>query len=404
MFNKRFKMNTNKTSSKKKVNARINLCEALKAADEKNAAKAKSIEDKLKKIIDDVNAGKGSMTPAQAKAHAKKIKTAKTAAENIGADYKSVAGLKNALKTLAKACPETTKMLGESDVADAMNIVKHLREKKMVLHENVRINQTPLKRMTVKEIRKTMKSIKSQINEARENFQIATTLNESVAVKQQSAKKLQNLKKLLGILEEEEMYRIHQLKARGLWEDEEFDDFESDDEDSDDEDSDDEDSDDEDSDDAEDNETSEDSIESVELTGLTFEMSSMEDAEDFVDACVEAGCDEDDFEINECRKAKKNSRKMNESEGDEDSDTEGAVEVRLVNPDVIPTVADVLEREYDMSKEELQDEIGGEIDALNDEDSEDKEESEDDDVEVTADDIFGSDDEDEEDSDDEDEK
>ena len=394
MFNKRFKMNTNKTSSKKKVNARINLCEALKAADEKNAAKAKSIEDKLKKIIDDVNAGKGSMTPAQAKAHAKKIKTAKTAAENIGADYKSVAGLKNALKTLAKACPETTKMLGESDVADAMNIVKHLREKKMVLHENVRINQTPLKRMTVKEIRKTMKSIKSQINEARENFQIATTLNESVAVKQQSAKKLQNLKKLLGILEEEEMYRIHQLKARGLWEDEEFDDFESDDEDSDDEDSD----------DAEDNETSEDSIESVELTGLTFEMSSMEDAEDFVDACVEAGCDEDDFEINECRKAKKNSRKMNESEGDEDSDTEGAVEVRLVNPDVIPTVADVLEREYDMSKEELQDEIGGEIDALNDEDSEDKEESEDDDVEVTADDIFGSDDEDEEDSDDEDEK
>lgn len=397
MFNKRFKMNTNKTSSKKKVNARINLCEALKAADEKNAAKAKSIEDKLKKIIDDVNAGKGSMTPAQAKAHAKKIKTAKTAAENIGADYKSVAGLKNALKTLAKVCPETTKMLGESDVADAMNIVKHLREKKMVLHENVRINQTPLKRMTVKEIRKTMKSIKSQINEARENFQIATTLNESVAVKQQSAKKLQNLKKLLGILEEEEMYRIHQLKARGLWEDEEFDDFESDDdvEDSDDE---------EGSDDAEDNETSEDSIESVELTGLTFEMSSMEDAEDFVDACVEAGCDEDDFEINECRKTKKNSRKMNESEGDEDSDTKGAVEVRLVNPDVIPTVADVLEREYDMSKEELQDEIGGEIDALNDEDSEDKEESEDDDVEVTADDIFGSDDDDEEDSDDEDEK
>ena len=397
MFNKRFKMNTNKTSSKKKVNARINLCEALKAADEKNAAKAKSIEDKLKKIIDDVNAGKGSMTPAQAKAHAKKIKTAKTAAENIGADYKSVAGLKNALKTLAKVCPETTKMLGESDVADAMNIVKHLREKKMVLHENVRINQTPLKRMTVKEIRKTMKSIKSQINEARENFQIATTLNESVAVKQQSAKKLQNLKKLLGILEEEEMYRIHQLKARGLWEDEESDDFESDDdvEDSDDE---------EGSDDAEDNETSEDSIESVELTGLTFEMSSMEDAEDFVDACVEAGCDEDDFEINECRKTKKNSRKMNESEGDEDSDTKGAVEVRLVNPDVIPTVADVLEREYDMSKEELQDEIGGEIDALNDEDSEDKEESEDDDVEVTADDIFGSDDDDEEDSDDEDEK
>ena len=403
MFNKRFKMNTNKTSSKKKVNARINLCEALKAADEKNAAKAKSIEDKLKKIIDDVNAGKGSMTPAQAKAHAKKIKTAKTAAENIGADYKSVVGLKNALKTLAKACPETTKMLGESDVADAMNIVKHLREKKMVLHENVRINQTPLKRMTVKEIRKTMKSIKSQINEARENFQIATTLNESVAVKQQSAKKLQNLKKLLGILEEEEMYRIHQLKARGLWEDEEFDDFESDDdvEDSDDkEGSDDE----EGSDDAEDNETSEDSIESVELTGLTFEMSSMEDAEDFVDACVEAGCDEDDFEINECRKAKKKSRKMNESEGDEDSDTEGAVEVRLVNPDVIPTVADVLEREYDMSKEELQDEIGGEIDALNDEDSEDEEESEDDDVEVTADDIFGSDDEDEEDSDDKDEE
>lgn len=402
MFNKRFKMNTNKTSSKKKVNARINLCEALKAADEKNAAKAKSIEDKLKKIIDDVNAGKGSMTPAQAKAHAKKIKTAKTAAENIGADYKSVAGLKNALKTLAKACPETTKMLGESDVADAMNIVKHLREKKMVLHENVRINQTPLKRMTVKEIRKTMKSIKSQINEARENFQIATTLNESVAVKQQSAKKLQNLKKLLGILEEEEMYRIHQLKARGLWEDEELDDFESDDdvEDSDDEDSDDE----EGSDDAEDNETSEDSIESVELTGLTFEMSSMEDAEDFVDACVEAGCDEDDFEINECRKTKKNSRKMNESEGDEDSDTKGAVEVRLVNPDVIPTVADVLEKEYDMSKEELQDEIGGEIDALNDEDSEDEEESEDDDVEVTADDIFGSDDEDEEDSDDKDEK
>lgn len=402
MFNKRFKMNTNKTSSKKKVNARINLCEALKAADEKNAAKAKSIEDKLKKIIDDVNAGKGSMTPAQAKAHAKKIKTAKTAAENIGADYKSVAGLKNALKTLAKACPETTKMLGESDVADAMNIVKHLREKKMVLHENVRINQTPLKRMTVKEIRKTMKSIKSQINEARENFQIATTLNESVAVKQQSAKKLQNLKKLLGILEEEEMYRIHQLKARGLWEDEEFDDFESDDdvEDSDDEDSDDEKG----SDDAGDNETSEDSIESVELTGLTFEMSSMEDAEDFVDACVEAGCDEDDFEINECRKTKKNSRKMNESEGDEDSDTKGAVEVRLVNPDVIPTVADVLEKEYDMSKEELQDEIGGEIDALNDEDSEDDEESEDDDVEVTADDIFGSDDEDEEDSDDKDEK
>lgn len=399
MFNKRFKMNTNKTSSKKKVNARINLCEALKAADEKNVAKAKSIEDKLKKIIDDVNAGKGSMTPAQAKAHAKKIKTAKTAAENIGADYKSVAGLKNALKTLAKVCPETTKMLGESDVADAMNIVKHLREKKMVLHENVRINQTPLKRMTVKEIRKTMKSIKSQINEARENFQIATTLNESVAVKQQSAKKLQNLKKLLGILEEEEMYRIHQLKARGLWEDEEFDDFESDD-DVEDEDSDDE----EGSDDAGDNETSEDSIESVELTGLTFEMSSMEDAEDFVDACVEAGCDEDDFEINECRKTKKKSRKMNESEGDEDSDTKGAVEVRLVNPDVIPTVADVLEREYDMSKEELQDEIGGEIDALNDEDSEDKEESEDDDVEVTADDIFGSDDEDEEDSDDKDEK
>ena len=289
-------------------------------------------------------------------------------------------------------------MLGESDVADAMNIVKHLREKKMVLHENVRINQTPLKRMTVKEIRKTMKSIKSQINEARENFQIATTLNESVAVKRQSAKKLQNLKKLLGILEEEEMYRIHQLKARGLWEDEEFDDFESDD-DVEDEDSDDE----EGSDDAGDNETSEDSIESVELTGLTFEMSSMEDAEDFVDACVEAGCDEDDFEINECRKTKKNSRKMNESEGDEDSDTKGAVEVRLVNPDVIPTVADVLEREYDMSKEELQDEIGGEIDALNDEDSEDEEESEDD-VEVTADDIFGSDDEDEEDSDDEDEK
>lgn len=403
MFNKRFKMNTNKTSSKKKVNARINLCEALKAADEKNAAKAKSIEDKLKKIIDDVNAGKGSMTPAQAKAHAKKIKTAKTAAENIGADYKSVAGLKNALKTLAKACPETTKMLGESDVADAMNIVKHLREKKMVLHENVRINQTPLKRMTVKEIRKTMKSIKSQINEARENFQIATTINESVAVKQQSAMKLQNLKKLLGILEEEEMYRIHQLKARGLWEDEEFDDFESDEdvEDSDDEGSDD----DKGSDDDEgSDETSEDSIESVELTGLTFEMSSMEDAEDFVDACVEAGCDEDDFEINECRKTKKKSRKMNESEGDEDSDTKGAVEVRLVNPDVIPTVADVLEKEYDMSKEELQDEIGGEIDALNDEDSEDEEESEDDDVEVTADDIFGSDDEDEEDSDDEDEK
>lgn len=391
MFNKRFKKNAYRTSPKKKVNARINLCEALKAADEKNAGKAKSIEYKLKTIIDDVNAGKGSMTSAQAKAYAKKLKTAKSAAENIGADYKSVAGLKSALKTLAKVCPETTKMLGESDVADAMNIIKHLRAKKMVLHENVRINSTPLKRMTVKEIRKSMKSIKSQINEARENFQIATTLNESVTVKQQSAKKLQKLKKLLGILEEEEMYRIHQLKARGLWEDEEYDDFETDD-------------DVEDSDDEDDDETSGDAIESVELTGLTFEMSSMEDAEDFVDACVEAGCDEDDFEINECRKPKKKkSRRMYESDGDEDSDTEGAVEVRLVNPDVIPTVADVLEKEYDMSKEELQDEIGGEIDALNDEDSDDSDD-EDDDVEVTADDIFGSDEDDDDEDEDEDDE
>ena len=323
-------------------------------------------------------------------------------------------------RAIKKAKNNKRNELKESLGADKYNlVVKAMKSGKKYLYENKKINGKSLAKYSSKELYKFLKEIQEQYNKLNKKL---NGLNESASLKQEIElnEKIQNKLRLINILDEELTYR---LTIKRLLEDEDMDNaleplsVDPNDENKDAA-----------AEGTEDSEENPEEDEEVELSRVVITVANQEAADELKASMIDAGIPEDAIEFEteddeetedeesedteeteeteETEGEAKESlyynkfKKLLEDDGDDDAeetdDTEGGeddtegdgdaedgdddaeddetVKVVLTNTDYIQDLADVLNNEYGISKDEFEESIGGEI--IEDENSEDESDEE----------------------------
>ena len=329
-------------------------------------------------------------------------------------------------KAIKKARKSNRKYLKESLGTDKYNlIVKAMKAGKRHLYENKKINGKSIAKFSSKQLYKLLKEIQEQYNSLNKKL---NSLNESASLKQEIElnEKIQNKLRLINILDEELTYR---LTIKKLLEDEEMNNeleplsVDPNEDGT--------------TDDSEDTDENPEEDEEVELSRVVITVANQEAADELKASMVDAGIPEDAIEFetdsdisdedeeeseegeeetegeegeeetkgeakeslyynkfkklleddgDETESDEDTEKSDDETEGDEESDdTEGedesdeAVKVILTNTDYIHDLADVLNNEYGITKDEFEESIGGEIIEDDEENSDDEEKSDDED-------------------------
>ena len=380
--------------------------EKLKAHDAKQQEKLDKIEANIKLVLDDID--RSTIGAHEAREAFKKLKEENTKLRKINKDEKTkfsivdVPGVKKSLKHLANVDSETAKNIEALEKSLVEKVTKALKENRSCLYENVKVNGKSLKEYSLDELYKLFDKLAT----IKENLtkKLRGSLNESDLTALKNELKQKNL--LMEYIDNEITYRetrkqfvvnedgeisdeeLQNLFGPAQGEDEGDNESKEDDNES-------KDADKEDNDDTTDKDNSNDDEEDEvhELSRIEITLTTMEAAVDLKDACIAAGIPEDAIEIDDNEDATEEDENSNEeetSEESEESDNEEetseeeteenkGVKFILVNTDYTLTLVKILEDQYDISKEELEDMIGAElIDESEDEESEDEEETKED--------------------------
>ena len=347
---------------------------------------------KIKDILDDLKATKDKeFTEDIAKKAISKIKKENKNLVKAGVKISSIPQAKQILKKLAKFDPSVKDM----DESLACKTLYAYSQGKLSLHENVTVNNKKLKFYNLK----TLKRLINEANASKKSLRTKlNSINESKnpALNNRVKSELSNKLKLIKILSEEIEYR-YAIAHTKLFEDEEPEnttlDASTGDQtidastatDS--------------------SESKDDSVEDVELSGIVFTMKNKAAADEFISTCVDSGVPEDALEIvdededkddkkkNESYRLPKHLRALLEDEevsesddeddkdkdedddkkddkdddsteddkDDDKKDDDKPVKVRLNDTDYTEKVADVLNTNYGISKEDFEEKLGGSI-------------------------------------------
>jgi hypothetical protein len=446
----------------------VSLAEAMKAfkpEDQKKLDKAVSSIEDVVRSVKGQTIGAAEVAAAMKKLKAQQLqlkKIAKDKKENFKVtDVKGVSGI---IKKMIEADPDKAEEIKKFRDSLTESVVTAINNKKKVLHENVAIDGVAMSKIKSS---KLQSMLKEAVDAKKKYSKTIRNANGDNALIEKCKKIISNKNKLIGILSEELSYRKMVAKfGKSLFESDDKEEKKekktSDAADMSDDDLaalmggsfDDADGDADDKDDKKDDATEGD--EEVDLARVVIELKDKESADELKDLCVEAGIPEDAIDIEEDTDEDENDEESDDTESDEDTEeksndanesihyanirklfeadddtedaesddkeddgetdqtddsqdeasTESTVKFVLTDTDYIDELAQVLDDEYGISKEEFEEMIGGEIvkdedsddDTDTDEDSddksdddkkEDKDDKDEDTEEISADDIFG---------------
>jgi hypothetical protein len=447
----------------------VSLAEAMKAfkpEDQKKLDKAVSSIDDGVRSVKGQTIGAAEVAAAMKKLKAQQLqlkKIAKDKKENFKVtDVKGVSGI---IKKMIEADPDKAEEIKKFRDSLTESVVAAISNKKKVLHENVAIDGVAMSKIKSS---KLQSMLKEAVDAKKKYSNTIRNANGDTELIEKCKKIIGNKNKLIGILSEELSYRKLVTKfGKSLFESDDKEGKEEDKKTTDASEMSDDDLaalmsgsfDDSTSDSVEDSNDKKDDAtegdEEVDLARVVIELKDKESADELKDLCVEAGIPEDAIDIEEDSDEDDsddsddksdeysddkyddtnesihyaNIRKLFEAD-DESEDTEtddaaqtddtdadqtddaddkadeSSVKFVLTNTDYIDELAQVLDDEYGISKEEFEEMIGGEIvkdedsdedtdadedsDDKSEDDKEDKKDSEDDNAEeISADDIFG---------------
>jgi hypothetical protein len=447
----------------------VSLSEALKAykpEEQKKLDKAVSSIEDIVRSVKGQTIGAGEVAAAMKKLKAQQAQLKKIAKDKK-ANFKvtDVKGVSGIIKKMIEADPDKAEEIKKFRDSLTESVVTAIQKKKKVLHENVAIDGVAMCKIKSS---KLQSMLKEAVDAKKKYSKTIRNANSDKALIEKCKNIISNKNKLIGILSEELSYRKMVAKfGKSLFESDDKEGKEEGKKTSDAADMSDDDlaalmggSFDDSTDDSDKSEGDKDDAtegdEEVDLARVVIELKDKESADELKDLCVEAGIPEDAIDIEEesdedesdddttddTESDDDKSDDTNESihyanirklfEADDDSDDaeseddksddadadqtddaqddgtteESSVKFVLTNTDYIDELAQVLDDEYGISKEEFEEMIGGEIvkdedsddDTDTDEDSDDKsdddkkedKDSEDDNAdEISADDIFG---------------
>lgn len=323
-------------------------------------------------------------------------------------------GKNNKLFEKRRTLMEIKKQIGS---AKFNTIVKALRERRSTLYTNKVINGKNMRKYSAKELLELLNTVKAQHTTLVASYK---SLNESVtrSTRNELIKEIELKERLMNLIDEELTYRLILKKLIKESDENPLEPLSTDPTEGNEEES--SEGNDEETTEETEEESTEETDEEVELSRVVITLASEEAANELKDTLVDAGIPEDALEIEEdseddeedtseeseteseeeteeteetsesvhYNKFKKllEDEETEESEGSEeteeeteeesDEESEGAVKLILTDTDHINTLADVLNNEYGITKEEFEEMIGGEIVDETEESEETEEETE----------------------------